>query len=556
MAAIMLMSLAPLALAREITPASVIDKIEIVGPDLKPTTGKLPKDMEMGTVRANGTSFNVVVSEQSRWYDDTDQHAADLSMPFEAGHYYSYCWVFTVKEGFEVSDSVTVTIDGSDELYDDQSSSPQNGIIWSMSILCEDVGGVITLVDITNVCVNPPAGGKAGDYRDVKVNADSHATLGTIKWYCVEDNCWVEDDDTFEEGKYYCMRIMLQPMSGYSFTSDTEVLINGSKDEVSSAGNQGGDRVVWTKSHLCGMGVSIISKVDITDVKLDITAGDKVGDYMTVNISPDSLILIEEISWRLYTGGPAPLTENETFKAGVEYVLRIRLKAVTGYEFASDTEVLINGSADNVLTDTTYIGQTSITVYSKPCKCEAAPDKVIDRVELTDVCVTPPAGGKAGDYLTVNYGSQHVNVKRVFWYSCTDDHVLGDDEAFEKGISYVMDIVLEPMQDYVFADNAVVLINGSEDYIDTDYTKVAYGWFYIHTKPLESVDAPSVMLGDLNGDGKVNTADAVQILKSAAGMIVLDEKQQLAGDTNHDGKVNTADAVLILKYAAGMISAF
>ncbi|MBQ9950342.1 MAG: NPCBM/NEW2 domain-containing protein [Clostridia bacterium] len=63
-------------------------------------------------------------------------------------------------------------------------------------------------------------------------------------------------------------------------------------------------------------------------------------------------------------------------------------------------------------------------------------------------------------------------------------------------------------------------------------------------------------LGDLNGDGKINTADAVAILKAAAEITQLDETQMLAADVNRDDKVNTADAVTILKYAAGIITEF
>ena len=37
-------------------------------------------------------------------------------------------------------------------------------------------------------------------------------------------------------------------------------------------------------------------------------------------------------------------------------------------------------------------------------------------------------------------------------------------------------------------------------------------------------------------------------------MIVPTEAQRVAGDCNRDGKVNTGDAVIILKYAAGMIT--
>ena len=60
-------------------------------------------------------------------------------------------------------------------------------------------------------------------------------------------------------------------------------------------------------------------------------------------------------------------------------------------------------------------------------------------------------------------------------------------------------------------------------------------------------------LGDSNGDGKVNTADAVTILRFAAEMAELTEEQMRAADVNCDGVVNTGDAVLILKYAAGII---
>ena len=67
---------------------------------------------------------------------------------------------------------------------------------------------------------------------------------------------------------------------------------------------------------------------------------------------------------------------------------------------------------------------------------------------------------------------------------------------------------------------------------------------------------PEPVPGDVNEDGKINTADAVFILKYAAGMMSLDDNGLIAADVNHDEKVNTADAVLILKYAAGMITEF
>lgn len=58
-----------------------------------------------------------------------------------------------------------------------------------------------------------------------------------------------------------------------------------------------------------------------------------------------------------------------------------------------------------------------------------------------------------------------------------------------------------------------------------------------------------VVLGDANGDGKVNAADATAVLKSIVGLATVDEK---AADYNKDGVVNAADATAILKSLVGL----
>lgn len=56
-------------------------------------------------------------------------------------------------------------------------------------------------------------------------------------------------------------------------------------------------------------------------------------------------------------------------------------------------------------------------------------------------------------------------------------------------------------------------------------------------------------LGDANGDGKINTRDAVVILQYFAGWNITIDMQ--AADIDGNGKINTRDAVLILQYFAG-----
>lgn len=63
---------------------------------------------------------------------------------------------------------------------------------------------------------------------------------------------------------------------------------------------------------------------------------------------------------------------------------------------------------------------------------------------------------------------------------------------------------------------------------------------------------PRYILGDINGDGNVNTIDARWALQAASGLRPLDSTQNLAADVNLDGRVNTVDARWILQAASGL----
>ena len=56
--------------------------------------------------------------------------------------------------------------------------------------------------------------------------------------------------------------------------------------------------------------------------------------------------------------------------------------------------------------------------------------------------------------------------------------------------------------------------------------------------------------GDINGDGTINSTDAVAIQKYLAGNVIEGFTKESA-DLNGDGEVNSADSVLLMKYLAG-----
>lgn len=67
---------------------------------------------------------------------------------------------------------------------------------------------------------------------------------------------------------------------------------------------------------------------------------------------------------------------------------------------------------------------------------------------------------------------------------------------------------------------------------------------------------PSVLIGDVDKNGKINTTDARKLLQYAAGIITADALDIEAADVNADGKINTTDARGILRFAAGLITSF
>lgn len=69
-----------------------------------------------------------------------------------------------------------------------------------------------------------------------------------------------------------------------------------------------------------------------------------------------------------------------------------------------------------------------------------------------------------------------------------------------------------------------------------------------------TVGSSAATLGDVNGDGKINSADALYVLQYSVGMSVKNFNKA-AADINGDGKINSADALKILRITVGIEAA-
>ena len=67
---------------------------------------------------------------------------------------------------------------------------------------------------------------------------------------------------------------------------------------------------------------------------------------------------------------------------------------------------------------------------------------------------------------------------------------------------------------------------------------------------------PTIVYGDINGDGKVNVIDAGLLVQHCRKITTLSEEQLKVCDLNGDGKVNVIDAGLLVQYCRKLISKF
>ncbi len=107
-------------------------------------------------------------------------------------------------------------------------------------------------------------------------------------------------------------------------------------------------------------------------------------------------------------------------------------------------------------------------------------------------------------------------------------------------------LVLTPLQ-----GGAATLTVGTA--ILTKENSLAYNTVAAEGLPL-TISGSAVLKGDVNGDGVVDTLDAIRLAKHLVNLVTLTGQDLAAADVNGDSVVDLLDAVRLAKYLANLIS--
>ena len=72
----------------------------------------------------------------------------------------------------------------------------------------------------------------------------------------------------------------------------------------------------------------------------------------------------------------------------------------------------------------------------------------------------------------------------------------------------------------------------------------------------KAANLSGVLLGDVNGDGKVNAGDLTKLARIVAKIDALDDSLKSVADVTKDGSVNAGDLTMLARYVAKIITSF
>ena len=427
-------------------------------------------------------------------------------------------------------------------------------------------------------------------YLDVPASAkfsENEPTRTTrVRYYTHNDKIGAAESITMRPNDSVFLDLWFSPDISWSVESEAENLTydlktgyltapntpEGSADLVFSNGYPEGDEkrveavthVIWSENPL--------SDISISNAPQSLPVGSSV--QLEAAVSPEDYIC--HISWKssdtsvlrvLSNGKVVAVGQGEAvITASVGEATSSVTITVTGEQ---PGESDLTGVSLDRYTLTLYAGEEAeqLTATLKPEGTEATIRWTSSNQTAATVSqdgkVTPLAAGvtvvtaAAGDYRAsciVTVQPKRVRVTGIRFDEPTHTLMMGStvtlqpiiapDDATVKNLTWVSS---DEQTATVSRTGIVTALSVGETTITA--TTVDGGY----SAEIKIIVTAAAQLGDVNGDGYIDAADALLCLRASVGLITLTPEQEAAADVNHDGLIDAGDAILILRYDARLI---
>lgn len=422
---------------------------------------------------------------------------------------------------------------------------------------------------------------------DVNVNAENEPMhLAHIRYYTHNDKIGAVESVTMRPNESVFLDLWFSPDVSFSDKSEAENLTynwstgyltapntpEGSADLVFSNGYPEGDErrieavvhVTWSEK--------LLSDISISNAPQSLTIGSSA--MLEANVDSDSYV--KYVSWEssdtsvlrvLSNGKAVAVGQGEAvITASIGEATSSVTITVTGEQ---PGESGLTGVSLDRYTLTLYAGEEAeqLTATLKPEGTEATIRWTSSNQTAATVSqdgkITPLSAGvtvvtaAAGDYRAsciVTVQPKRVRVTGIRFDELTHTLMMGStvtlqpiiapDDATVKNLTWVSS---DEQTATVSRTGIVTALSVGETTITA--TTVDGGY----SAEIKIIVTAAAQLGDVNGDGYIDAADALLCLRASVGLITLTPEQEAAADVNHDGLIDAGDAILILRYDARLI---
>ena len=278
--------------------------------------------------------------------------------------------------------------------------------------------------------------------------------------------------------------------------------------------------------------------------------------FYGVTVPADAPYTLDYTDWNWNTGdvtygmSPSDVFDDEEYT----YYQYFEIVPAEGYVFADEVTVTINGDAAFVDFSGWDEAFGYFYVFTIDFSVEEPEPILIDTVEVIGFDL-PVFGGNPDFDVTVPEGAPYT-LSRVAWYGFVDGELDADYVLIAD--TYYVVFEFEPIEGYEFNTVAetTMLINGSSELVMSIYCFSGPDAFHMETVNLIVEEPEAGIIGDVDLNGEVTTADALLALRYVMGLVELDEEQLAQADVDGDGEITMIDCLLIQRYAMGVIESF